>query len=366
LSAFERHGFTRRLPLWPNTGGIARCSKNPRGLATVSAGEDRGRLASSRRRPGAHARADVGEAGRAVVGAFAGTVLARLKSYPARLGRRMHGAAIFVASLKPKGAGVAASALLIVASAGYGIVRGDHVPPILDSLRDVRDAAANAAGFRVAAVALTGHRRLSDQEVLAAAGVTERTSLMFLDVDGARRRLESVPWIAQATVRKFYPGRLEIALEEREAFALWQNAGKISVIAADGTVLGAHGERHIPRLPLVVGPGAAVKAQEILALIDLYPAVKEQVRAAIRVADRRWNLRLKNGLDVRLPETDVARALDLLVVLDRDKKLISRDLTAIDLRLPDRVTVRLSDDAAAAREQAEKEKLKKKAKPGPA
>jgi cell division protein FtsQ len=116
----------------------------------------------------------------------------------------------------------------------------------------------------------------------------------------------------------------------------------------------------------VVGPGAAANAAEILAIIDRYPAIKEQMRAAIRVADRRWNLRLKNGLDIRLPEIDVARALDLLVALDRDRKLTSRDLTAIDLRLPDRVTVRLSDDAAAAREQAEKDKLKKKAKSGPA
>jgi cell division protein FtsQ len=311
-------------------------------------------------------RAAAGVAGRVSVGPFARALHERLKSGAARLGRRMHSVAMLLAGLKPKGAGVAASALLVLLSAGYGAFKGNHIPAIVDSLKDARDAAGNAAGFRVAAVALSGHRQLTEQEILAAAGVTERTSLLFLDVDAARRRLESVPWIAQATVRKFYPGRLEIALEEREAFALWQNNGKIAMIAADGTVLGAHGERKVASLPLVVGPGAAAKAEEILALIDRYPAIKEQVRAAIRVAERRWNLRLKNGLDIRLPEADIGRALDLLVALDRDKKLISRDLTAIDLRLPDRVTVRLSDDAAAAREQAEKEKLKKKAKPGPA
>jgi cell division protein FtsQ len=301
-----------------------------------------------------------------IIGTFTAGWRERLAAWPVRVGRRLHGLAVFLAASKPRGAGVAASALLVLLSAGYGVVRGNHIPVIVEQLKDVRDAAANAAGFRVAAVALTGRRQLGEQEILAAAGVTERTSLLFLDVDAARRRLESVPWIAQATVRKLYPGRLEIALEEREAFALWQIDGKISVIAADGTVLGPHGERKTPALPLVVGPGAAAKAQEILALLDGYPAVKEQVRAAIRVADRRWNFRLKNGLDIRLPETDVARALDLLVALDREKKLTSRDVTAIDLRLPDRVTVRLSDDAAAAREQAERDKLKKKAKPGPA
>ena len=84
------------------------------------------------------------------------------------------------------------------------------------------------------------------------------------------------------------------------------------------------------------------------------------LRASILVAERRWNLRLTNGIDVRLPETDVAAALDRLVALDRDKKLLSRDITMVDLRLPDRVTVRLSDAAAQARDEALKANKKKK------
>ena len=70
------------------------------------------------------------------------------------------------------------------------------------------------------------------------------------------------------------------------------------------------------------------------------------------VAERRWNLHLKNGIDVLLPETEPERALTTLVDLDRDKKLLSRDIVAVDLRLADRVTVRLSDAAAAARDEA--------------
>ena len=84
------------------------------------------------------------------------------------------------------------------------------------------------------------------------------------------------------------------------------------------------------------------------------------LRASILVAERRWNLRLANGIDVRLPETSVEAALDRLAELDRDKKILSRDITAIDLRLPDRVTVRLSDTAAQARDEALKANAKKK------
>jgi cell division protein FtsQ len=110
----------------------------------------------------------------------------------------------------------------------------------------------------------------------------------------------------------------------------------------------------------VVGRGAATRAKEFLDLLDRYPDVRDAVRASILVAERRWNLRLKNGVDVRLPETDVARALDTLTMLDREKKLLSRDIVAVDLRLADRVTVRLSDAATQARDNVVKDKPTKK------
>ena len=95
-------------------------------------------------------------------------------------------------------------------------------------------------------------------------------------------------------------------------------------------------------------------------MIEKYPLLRDQVRASVLVAGRRWNLKLKNGIDVRLPETEIEQALDALVQLDRDKKLLTRDITAIDLRLPDRVTVKLSNEAAQAREDALKPKPKRK------
>jgi cell division protein FtsQ len=267
---------------------------------------------------------------------------------------------------RPHAAGAAGAALLVAASVAYGIHRGEHTLVPASVLSDLGDRLANAAGFKIATLSITGRSQLSEADVLAAAGITANTSLLFLDVAAVRARLEATPWIAHATVRKLYPDHLEMAIEERQAFALWQKDYKLSLIAADGTVLAPVDAHEAPRLPLVVGPGAAAKAHDFLALIDRYPALRDQVRAAILVADRRWNLKLKSGLDIRLPETKVAAALDTLMALDRDKKILTRDITAIDLRLPDLLTVRLSDAAAQAREQALKEKEKKKRKGGDA
>jgi cell division protein FtsQ len=231
---------------------------------------------------------------------------------------------------------------------------------VVDWLKDARDQAANAAGFRIAAVSLTGPKEVSREEILTIAGVTGHASLLFLDADAARARLMANPWIADAAVLKLYPDRLQITVTERQAFALWQKDGRVSVIAVDGTVLEPFVEDRYLRLPLVVGRGAERQANDFLAVVDRYPGIVSLLRASVLVADRRWNLRLTNGIDVRLPETNVEQALDRLVMLDREKKLLSRDIVAVDLRLPDRVTVRLSDAAAQAREDALKDKKKKK------
>jgi cell division protein FtsQ len=283
---------------------------------------------------------------------------------PQRAGERLW---LSILSIRlPRGVGVAATAALIVASIAYGTVKGDHLPTIGAAFHAARDQAASAAGFRITSLALSGNVHISREEVLATAGLTGRTSLLFLDVEAARERLRTNPWIADASVLKLYPGELQIRISERAAFAFWQKDGRLSVIAEDGIVLEPYLTPGFGPLPLVVGRGAEQRAKSFLALVGRYPEIRDQVRASILVGERRWNLRLRNGLDVRLPETEVARALERLVALDREVKLISRDITSIDLRLPDRVTVRLSPAAAQARWDALRDKRPPAKKGGPA
>lgn len=260
----------------------------------------------------------------------------------------------------PRGAGSAAVASVFVIAGIYGAVYGGHIEAIGTQLRDARDAAANAAGFHIASIAIAGTKEATREEVLAAAGVTGKSSLLFLDAEAARTRLKSNPWIAEATILKLYPNRLHIALTERQAFAMWQKDKQVSVIASDGTVVQPFVDPRYANLPLLVGAGAEKAASDFLAITDRFPAIRDQVRAYVFVAERRWNLRLKSGIDIRLPEIEPERALETLMTLDRDKKLLSRDIAVIDLRFADRIVARLSDSAAAARQEAMKDKKVKR------
>jgi len=261
----------------------------------------------------------------------------------------------------PNRAGVAATVLLLLASAAFGIVKGGHVEELSSALSDTRNAIANSAGFRITAVAINGRKQLTQDEVLGIGGVNGRSSLLFLDAAAVRDKLKANPWIADATVLKLYPGQLQIDIVERSAFALWQQDGRLSVIADDGAVLEPYLSRRFLSLPLVVGKGAETHAKDFLALLARYPQVRSVTKAAIFVGERRWNLRLKDGLDIRLPENDVGNALASLSRLDKEERLFSRDIVAVDMRLPDRLMVQLSDDAAKAREELFKKQQKKKA-----
>src|SRR6267154_82928 len=266
----------------------------------------------------------------------------------------------FLERYLPRRAGVAATVLILLGSTGLGVVKGGHLEQLTSALSDTRNAIANSAGFRITTVAINGRKQLTQDEVLAIGGVNGRSSLLFLDAAVVRDKLKANPWIGEATVLKLYPGQLQIDITERSAFALWQQDGRLSVISDDGAVLEPYVSHRFVSLPLVVGKGADVRARDFLALLARYPQVHAATKAVVFVGERRWNLRLKDGLDIRLPENDVGKALATLSKMDLEDRLFSRDIVAVDMRLPDRLTVQLSEDAAKAREELFKDKKPKK------
>src|SRR5277367_6734010 len=284
---------------------------------------------------------------------------AKARRHPRR--EQPSGVIAFVERRWPRRGGLFATLLLLVASTWLGIVKGGHLEQFVATVSEARNALANSAGFRITSVAINGRKQLTQDEVLAIGGVNGHSSLLFLDASSVREKLKANPWISEATVLKLYPGQLRIDIVERTAFALWQQSGRLSVISDDGAVLQDFVSPAFLKLPLVVGKGAETRAKDFLALLSRYPQVNAVTKAVTFVGERRWNLRLKDGLDVRLPENDVGNALASLSTLDKDDRLFSRDIVAVDMRLPDRLTVQLSEDAAKAREELFKAKKPKKA-----
>ncbi|ACA20950.1 Polypeptide-transport-associated domain protein FtsQ-type [Methylobacterium sp. 4-46] len=221
------------------------------------------------------------------------------------------------------------------------------------------DIVARAAGFGLDKVTIAGLVQLQPAEILHAAGIDRRNSLPFLNVVAVRDRLAEVPLIGSVSVRKIYPHELVVTLAEREPSALWQRNGEISVISADGTVIDRMRDGRFATLPLVVGDEANLRTKEYLDLLDAAGPLRERIRAGTLVSGRRWTLKL-DGIDVRLPESGAREAMARLVRIEAESRLLEKDIIAVDLRMPDRVVVRLTEEGAAARQEAMRKKPKAK------
>ena len=237
-----------------------------------------------------------------------------------------------------------------------GLSEGGHLDETYRTHGEPHHALARLVGLGLERVTISGMSQIREGEVLAAAGLNPLVSLPFLSASAIRERLERVPLIKTASVRKLYPNELVVTLTEREPHAIWQLNGELFVTATDGTVLELMDDDRFAHLPLVVGEQANTRTKEYLALLDAAGPLKSRIRAGTLVAGRRWTLKIDNGMDVRLPELGAAEALARLAKLEREQRILDKDVLAIDLRMPDRVVVRLTEEAAAARADAMKKK----------
>ncbi|MEP0233829.1 MAG: cell division protein FtsQ/DivIB [Roseibium sp.] len=242
----------------------------------------------------------------------------------------------------PSWTGSAAALAFLSLTIGYGIVLGGYG-------REVSDALLSAGGLGIETVKLSGQRETNEFQILEALEIQEGSSLALFDAEAARERLTEIAWVKQASVMKLYPGTLQIKLDERIPYALWQRGELVSIINEQGDVITDEVDGRYANLLLVVNHGAQRRAGEIMAALDTVPELRSRVRAAFLVGQRRWDLMLENGISIRLPENDVETALADVVEMDAESGLLTRDIAAVDMRLADRVVVRLSDDAIARR-----------------
>ena len=198
-----------------------------------------------------------------------------------------------------------------------------------------------AAGLVVDEVLVDGREETPRAVMLAALGVKRGDLVLEFDVTAARHRLEEIGWIASARVERHLPDTIRVSIVERVPVAIWQRKGDFVLVDASGAVIGRDGIGRYRELKVVVGEDAPEHAQALMAMLSEHPALMAHVKAAVRSGGRRWNLRMDNGIDVRLPETDAFIAWDRLAKYEAQHKLLARDIGSIDLRLPDRVVVKV-------------------------
>ncbi|WP_332060473.1 cell division protein FtsQ/DivIB [Bartonella sp. CB74] len=224
----------------------------------------------------------------------------------------------------------------------YGTLSSGHMEMIMKT-------AVSDIGFVVTDVDVSGNKRIMKQKILKILGLDVSPSIFVFDVDWARSVLEQQAWVQSAHVQKIYPNRVRISVVEREPYAIWQHDGMVDIVDNTGRVIVPFQRGMTQGLPLVVGQGAQNAAKIFIQAFSVYPQLYNHVRAYVRVANRRWDLVLDNGVRIMLPENGALTRLASLIETGVAQDLFSRDVLSVDLRLSDRITVSLSDEALERR-----------------
>jgi cell division protein FtsQ len=228
----------------------------------------------------------------------------------------------------------------------HGLVIGGHLDYDGSPWRKLPGQLASSLGFAADDIRITGLVHQEPEALLSAIGVTPGGSLVGFDAGRARALLENLDWVAQATVMRKYPNRLDIVVTERQPFAIWQRDGAHYVIDQTGTAMSTLDPKRMSSLLLVTGEGAHRAAAALVNDLETVPQVRKHVLAAARVGQRRWTLFLDNGVTVALPEAGSSKALAALAKLDQAQGLLSKGIKGIDLRLPGEMIVELAAPVA--------------------
>ena len=251
------------------------------------------------------------------------------------------------------------AALVASAVFGTGVLSGTGWWAHKNGLVDLAVANAKAiysdgnrfVGFVVDDVLVEGRKETSKDTLIAALRIHRGDLIFGVDVNAARERLEKIGWIASARVERHLPDTIRVAIRERVPIAVWQKKGKFLLVDGTGAVIGSEGFDRFTDLKIVIGDDAPQHAQALMAMLKRQPSLMARVEVAIRSGNRRWNLRMDNGVNVQLPEQDPFAAWDRLAVYENKHRLLDRDIGRIDLRFPGRVVVEVHPNENTAPEK---------------
>jgi cell division protein FtsQ len=238
---------------------------------------------------------------------------------------------------------------LLLAAAGVAFTawRSGRMAVVADSASAHFISLSAASGFRIENVEVVGREQTDPKALLAAAGLKRGDPILAFSPEAARQRIESLSWVASAAVERRLPDTIAITIVERKPIALWQHNDKFALIDSKGDNLGPVANESASTLPLIVGGDAPSHASSLLGMLANHPDLAKRVQASNWIGSRRWDLKMDNGIEIKLPEEGVAEALQQLADAEASSRILERDVAIIDLRLAGKMIVRLAHELPA-------------------
>lgn len=188
-------------------------------------------------------------------------------------------------------------------------------------------------------VYLDGQLYSNDDDILKAMDVKIDMPMTRIDIEHIKINLEALPWIKYAVVERLYPSTLSVRIIEHKPIALWQHNNEVHLIDEEGHVIADQNIKRFANLIILVGEDAPSYIDELLTIFEYDEDVSHMISSAIRVGNRRWDIRLHNGIEIKLPELSPLYAWRKLIDLHDKNKILKSDIQSIDLRAKDKIFI---------------------------
>ena len=227
---------------------------------------------------------------------------------------------------------------------------GAHATGVTAKVHEEYAQAVGRAGFQVKKVEVVGADRIDRLKVYDIALAQKDRSMAAVDLEDVRGDLMRYGWIKDARVSRRLPDTLVVDIVERTPAAIWQHNNRLSLIDEKGVVLEPVTVATMPDLPLVIGPKANQRSQDLDRLLTEANSLKELLAGATWVGNRRWDLRFRSGETLSLPEgeAEAKAALAKFAHMDGANRLLGRGILRFDMRDPARFVLRLPHEGQVA------------------
>lgn len=236
-------------------------------------------------------------------------------------------------------------ALLLAVPAAW-LADADRRAALAAQIADIRRQVETRPEFMVKLMAVEGASPGVDADIRAELPLDFPVSSFDLDLHRMRRSVEALDAVKTAQMRVRPGGILELEVVERVPAVVWRGPAGLELVDAQGHRVAALAGRGLrPDLPLIAGMGADRAVAEALQLIAAAAPIEDRLRGLERMGERRWDVVLDRDQRILLPAQDAVAALERVIALDGVSDMLGRDILSVDLRNPDRPTVRLAPDA---------------------
>ncbi|MBY7649808.1 MAG: cell division protein [Candidatus Liberibacter europaeus] len=240
----------------------------------------------------------------------------------------------FLEKIFPPYSGIAFTILFFSIVGIYGFLVGGNTRLSTDMLGYIYD-------FSIEKIRIIGNVETSEVDIIRCLGVNWNKSLISFDAAIVQNNLLKLPWISHAEIHRIYPNTIEIRIKERDPYAIWQRDANFFLIDKDGDIIESFSNAKFSYLPKLIGKGVNREIKSFAKLLE-FSEIAKLVKAYNWIAERRWDMHLQNGIVVNLPEEKFSDALFKLLELQNKYKIFDRDISVIDMRIPDRITIRLT------------------------